>query len=83
MRMPHKRTKIHSTLTTKVYFMNNNNQAHHQPYLTWWGRLFYGLMLLEILYRLLSETNSKEVQLEKSVVKLSPKLTAESSNCVI
>jgi len=48
--MPHKRTKIHSTLTSKLYFMNNNNQANHQPHLTWWGKLYYGLMLMEILY---------------------------------
>lgn len=56
--------------------MNNNNQANHQPHLTWWGRLYYGLMLMEILYKILSETNSKEVQLEKSGIKSSPKLTA-------
>lgn len=58
--------------------MNNNNQANHQPHLTWWGRLYYGLMLMEILYKILSETNSKEVQLEKSRVESSPKLTALS-----
>lgn len=33
---------------------------------------------MEILYKILSETNSKEVQLEKSRVESSPKLTALS-----